>query len=75
MAKTLSMAAYNLSTPEAEQMDLWEFKASLINITNFKTARVHVSKTIQKARKSAARAEKAEEKTDETQLSNLLGWT
>lgn len=52
MAKTLSMVAYNLSTLEAEQMDLWEFKASLINITNFKIARVHVSKTIQKARKS-----------------------
>lgn len=51
MPKALSAVACNLSTQEAEQMDLWEFKASLVNITNSRTVRVHVSKTTQKARK------------------------
>lgn len=50
MPKNLNMVACNLGTQEAEQMDLWEFKASLVNIIS-RTVRVHVSKTIQKARK------------------------
>lgn len=37
--KTLSMVACNPGTQEAEPMDLWEFKASLANITNSRTVR------------------------------------
>lgn len=59
MPKTLSRVAYNLSTQEAEQTDLWEFKASLVNVTNSRTVRVHVSKTIQKARKRAVQRKQA----------------
>lgn len=37
--KTLSMVACNPGIQEAELMDLWEFKASLANITNSRTVR------------------------------------
>lgn len=59
MPKTLSTVACNLGTQEAEQTDVWEFKASLVNLTNSRTVGVHVSKTIQKARKRTEQRKEA----------------